>query len=32
MRVMFAGDLTVFFSVDETDQTAEIGDTRLRRS
>lgn len=32
MRVMFAGDLSVFFSVDESDQTVEIGDVRLRES
>jgi hypothetical protein len=32
MRVMFAGDLSVFFSVDESDQTVEIGDVWLRQS
>jgi hypothetical protein len=32
MRVMFTGDLSVFFSVHESDQTVEIGDVRLRQS
>jgi hypothetical protein len=31
MRVMFAGELSVFFKVDESDQTVEIGNIRLRR-
>jgi hypothetical protein len=31
MRVMFAGDLSIFFSVDEADQTVEIGDIWLRQ-
>ena len=31
VRVMFAGDLSIFFSVDEADQTVEIGDIWLRQ-
>jgi hypothetical protein len=31
MRVMFAGELSVFYSVDADDKTVEIGSVRLRR-
>jgi hypothetical protein len=32
MRVMFSGEVSIFFSVDELDQTVEIGHVRLRQS
>ena len=32
MRVMFADQLSVFYSIDEAHQTVEIGNVRLRRS
>jgi plasmid stabilization system protein ParE len=31
MRVMFAGELSVFFRVDGEHQTVEVGNVRLRR-